>query len=127
VSRRIAIVGTREPTPQQCIDLVVLVAMLPKDTVIVSGAARGVDRLAADAARKYGLKLVEYPADWNRLGKSAGFQRNQTIVDDCDEVHAFPGAGNGTWDTVRRAKKAGKTVTIHETPPQLPTNRSDER
>lgn len=116
--RRIAIVGTREPTPEQyeCVrDLVRSLAVAPDapNITIVSGGARGVDSIAAYYSKRLGLTTVEYPADWATHGKAAGYSRNQTIVDDCDEVHAFPGAGRGTWDTIARARKAGKPVTVH--------------
>lgn len=112
--RRVAIVGTREPTFEQRCAISTLVATLPSDVVVVSGACRGVDKVAVLEADLRGLAVVEYPADWGTHGKAAGFIRNQVIVDNCDEVHAFPGAGNGTWDTIRRAKKAGKKVTVHQ-------------
>ncbi len=61
------------------------------------------------------LPYVEHPADWKRLGKRAGFARNQTIVDDCDEVLAWwDGKSRGTAHTIGMARKAGKPVTVHE-------------
>lgn len=77
---------------------------------IISGAARGADRLAADWAVCNWMSLEEYPAEWDKHGKGAGFIRNQEMLDTgVDLVVAFPG-GNGTAHTVRNAKRMGIEV-----------------
>ncbi len=82
-------------------------------TVIVSGGARGVDSVAVEEARKLRMPYEIYPADWNRYGRSAGFRRNQTIVDAADEVIAFwDGKSRGTQHTISLAKAAGKPVRV---------------
>ena len=50
------------------------------DVEIVSGAARGADRLGEQFAIKYGLKLTKFPADWDKYGKSAGYRRNAEMA-----------------------------------------------
>lgn len=84
---------------------------LPKDVKIIAGKARGADTLAIDWAVINWQDFKEYPADWDRHGKAAGFIRNQQMLDEGkpDLVVAFPG-GNGTADMVRRAKKANLAV-----------------
>ena len=47
-----------------------------KEVVIVSGGARGADALAKHYAKEHNLDYREFPADWNRYGKSAGYKRN---------------------------------------------------
>jgi hypothetical protein len=82
----------------------------PAYDVIVAGAARGADALAANYAKTHNLNLEEYPADWNANGKTAGVIRNQQMLDTgIDLVIAFPG-GKGTADMKSRARKAGVTV-----------------
>jgi hypothetical protein len=44
------------------------------------GAARGADRLAGAAALRLGLEVVEYPADWKRHGRRAGYVRNEQML-----------------------------------------------
>lgn len=39
----------------------------------ISGGARGVDRLAAEYAALRGIEFTEYPPDWDKYGKRAGF------------------------------------------------------
>jgi hypothetical protein len=47
---------------------------------IVSGGARGADRLGERYARSRGMALKVMPADWNRYGKSAGYRRNEEMA-----------------------------------------------
>lgn len=79
--------------------------------VIISGMAYGADTLAVEWAKKWGVTVEGYPADWDRYGRSAGPRRNQQMLDEGkpDVVYAFPG-GVGTADMVKRAHKAGVTV-----------------
>ncbi len=49
------------------------------DITIISGTARGADKLGEKFANKYHLKLECFPADWDRFGKSAGYKRNQQM------------------------------------------------
>ena len=86
-------------------------------TIVVSGDCPiGIDAIAKRCADALGLEYIGHPADWKNLGKRAGFARNQTVVDDTDEGHAWwNGTSRGTADTVRRYKKADKLVTVHRT------------
>ena len=84
---------------------------LPTDITIIEGNAKGVDRAARDWATINYANLKVFSADWEKYGKSAGFIRNQQMLDEGkpDLVVAFPG-GTGTADMIRRAKKAGVEV-----------------
>lgn len=106
---KIAIVGSRDYRSQG--NVADFVGGLPEDAIIVSGGARGVDSWAVEFA---GTRLTEvYPADWDKWGRSAGFRRNQTIVDACDELYAFwDGLSKGTLDSIQRAARAGKLKGI---------------
>ena len=85
---------------------------IPKD-IIISGGARGADAFAKKYAEEESLIYIEFPAEWDKFGKSAGFIRNQTIVDNCDMVLAFwDGQSRGTADTIEKAKKAKKPIFI---------------
>ena len=113
---RVAIVGSREfPLPQATKEIHELLMEHGYDCTVVTGGARGIDRLAEAIAESTGCYLRVFHADWNGpLGKGAGFARNQQIVDFADEVHAWwDGKSRGTADTISRARKAGKPVTVH--------------
>ena len=87
------------------------------DFVVVHGAARGADSLAArwvKAMQDAGYENVyeePFPADWKRYGKAAGPIRNKQMLTEArpDLVLAFPG-GRGTADMVRQARQAGVEV-----------------
>ena len=80
---------------------------------VVSGGAPGADSLAKRYTDTHIAKMITYPAEWKKYGKSAGFIRNQTIVDNCDMVLAFwDGESRGTADTIEKAKKAKKPTFI---------------
>ena len=82
--------------------------------VIISGMARGADSLGVKYAKEEGCQLKSFPADWNRHGKSAGYKRNQQMLDEGkpDLVLIYwDGSSKGTSHMIDIAKKAGiKTV-----------------
>ena len=49
------------------------------DIVVVSGGARGADALAERYAKEKGYSSVVIEAQWNVLGKRAGFVRNERM------------------------------------------------
>lgn len=80
---------------------------------IVSGGAKGADKLGERWAEYWHIPIEQYLPDWNKNGKAAGFLRNQQIVDACDMVLAFwDGKSSGTKDTIERAKRAKKSTFI---------------
>ena len=80
---------------------------------IVSGGAKGADTLGVSFACVWNVPIKIFKPDWNKYGKSAGFRRNQTIVDNCDMVLAFwDGMSRGTSDTIEKAKRAKKPTFI---------------
>lgn len=81
--------------------------------LVIHGAARGADALASQAATELGIPQQAFPADWNRYGKSAGYVRNQQMLDEGrpDLVMAFyAGRTPGTSMMVNIARKAGVEV-----------------
>lgn len=82
---------------------------------VVSGGCRyGADKLAERYADEKDLILTILPADWNNLGKKAGFVRNVDIVKRSDMVIAFwDGKSKGTKHTIDIAKKQNKRVVVY--------------
>ena len=112
---RIAIVGSREYSDFE--EVREYVRSLPKDTVVVTGGARGVDNIAADEANKCGLDVVVHLANWDLHGKKAGPIRNAVVVEDCDKLKAFwDGDSPGTRDVVAKARRAGKLLPVSRPP-----------
>jgi len=80
---------------------------------IVSGGARGADRLGEKYARERGFRLEVYPADWERFGKSAGYRRNEKMARIADMLVAFwDGKSPGTRHMIRVMREKGKKVII---------------
>lgn len=83
--------------------------------IIVSGGAAGPDSWAIqEASDKYKLQTIVYPAEWDKYGKSAGYKRNQNIVNESDMILAFwDGISKGTNHTIDLTKAANKPITIY--------------
>lgn len=112
---RIAVVGSREGVSKLRVGE--FVCSLPKDTVIVSGGAPGVDAWAEFYANHAGLDTLIFPAEWDRYGKRAGFLRNRQIVEAADRVVAFwNGRSRGTRLTIDLALATGKPVEVMPLP-----------
>ena len=83
-----------------------------EQVVIVSGAARGADRMGELYAENQGIECRTYPADWS-IGKSAGYKRNQLMAENADALIAFwDGKSRGTKHMIDIAKKKGLPVRI---------------
>lgn len=110
---KLAIVGSRTFNDyEKFLDYVQWYFKNETDTII-SGGAKGADALAKRYAQYWDFEYIEYPADWNKYGKSAGFMRNQQIVDACDMVLAFwDGVSKGTKHTIELARRAKKPTFI---------------
>ncbi len=80
---------------------------------IISGGAKGADRLAAQWATEQGVKLTELLPDWDKHGKKAGLMRNEDIVKECDMLLAFwDGVSRGTQNSLGHAKRLKKPTMI---------------
>jgi hypothetical protein len=88
---------------------------LPPGTIIVHGAARGADQMAARIASRCGFATEPHPADWDRHGKAAGAIRNLEMLDSgIDRVLAFwDGNSRGTLHTITEAHRRGVPVEEH--------------
>ena len=91
-----------------------VISSIPRGSTAIHGGAKGLDSLAGRLAQEKGLAVEVYEADWSR-GRKAGPERNQEMVDaGADIVYAFPVEGSrGTWDLVKRARKAGIPVQVY--------------
>lgn len=75
---------------------------------IVSGMARGADRLGYQWAKARDMPIACFPADWERLGKSAGFVRNQFMAWYSTHLMAYwDGRSAGTQHMIKTAETAG--------------------
>lgn len=56
---------------------------------IVSGCAKGADKLGERYAKERGYKIKRFPADWNFYGKKGGFVRNEEMAEYADAAVIF--------------------------------------
>lgn len=80
---------------------------------IVSGGAKGADRLGEKYAKEMNYKLMVIPANWNQYGRSAGVIRNEEMAKAGDALIAFwDGKSKGTKHMIDIATKQKLIVTI---------------
>jgi len=110
---RIAIVGSRI-FPCTDFDLIAsFIDGLPDGSVIVSGGARGVDRIAQKRAEERGFETIIILPNYDQFGGQAPLIRNKEIVNRSDIVVAFwDGRSRGTLHIMKRAEQVGKLVLV---------------
>jgi hypothetical protein len=80
---------------------------------IVSGKAKGADSLGEEYARQNGLKIKEFPADWDTHKKAAGPIRNEEMAKYADACIVFwDGGSRGSKDMIDRAKRKNMPLRI---------------
>lgn len=109
---KIAIIGSRDFTDRKLLNDI-LEPYKTKITLVVSGAARGADKLGEQWALDNNIKTLIFPADWDNLGKRAGFIRNEDIIKNCDGAIAFwDHKSSGTKHSISLCKKYNKPCRI---------------
>lgn len=83
---------------------------LPKNTTIIEGDCRGADKISGYLARRLGLQVEVYPANWDKYGNYAGIKRNQQMIDEGHPTKVVAFHNNiqnskGTKDMINRAKQ----------------------
>jgi hypothetical protein len=82
-------------------------------TEVISGTARGVDRLGEQWAQKQQIPIRRFPADWNQYGKRAGYIRNAEMAKNAEAlVVLWDGKSPGTKSMIQLAKNAGLQVKV---------------
>lgn len=97
---------------------------LPKDTVIIEGGCRGADAIAGFLAKKCGLKVEVYPANWTKYGKSAGPIRNREMLNKGkpdlvvafhDDIDSSKGTKNMVWLAIEKGVEVHNLTSNGET------------
>lgn len=78
-------------------------------TRVICGMARGADLFGRNWAISVGMPVSEFPADWNKYGKSAGYLRNVQMAENADAVVLFAG-GKGTQHMANIAREKGLKI-----------------
>lgn len=84
-----------------------------QDVSIVSGTARGTDRLGERYAKEHGIKVERFPADWDKHGKKAGYLRNKQMAEYSDGLIAFHDhKSKGTKNMISEAQKEELMIVV---------------
>lgn len=84
-----------------------------EDIEIVSGTARGADALGEQYANEHNLTIKQFPADWDKYGKRAGYLRNNQMADYANYLVAFwDGKSKGTSLMINLAKEKGLKIRV---------------
>lgn len=89
----------------------------PSQVEIISGhCSSGADHLGEVFAKRNGIPLTLFPADWNKYGRAAGPIRNKQMAEyvssDGYLVAFWDGKSKGTKNMIEEAYKVGATVKI---------------
>ena len=121
---RVIVAGTRIFTDQQLLysTLDSILADYSEDKykiIIISGCAKGADSIAIQYAKDHDHEIKKFPAEWDKLGKSAGVRRNLQMAQYASDVHhqgllvAFwNGESPGTKNMIEVAKRYNLPVQI---------------
>ena len=75
-------------------------------TEVVSGTARGVDRVGELFAFNSGWPVMQFPADWDNYGRGAGHIRNDAMADYADALLLiWDGTSKGSANMLKRAEQ----------------------
>lgn len=66
--------------------------------IIISGTAKGADKLGEKYAKEKGYEIERFPANWDEHGKKAGYIRNSEMADHAHALVAF-------WDGISKGTK----------------------
>ena len=83
-------------------------------TEVVSGTAKGVDITAQRWANSIGIPVKEFPANWDFLGREAGYLRNVEMANYADALIAiWDGQSRGTQHMINIAEERELLIRIY--------------
>lgn len=85
------------------------------DEIVSGGCPQGGDYFAEKIAKDQQVPIKIYYAQWNKLGRSAGFARNGDIARDADVLIAVVATDRtgGTEDTIKKFQKLHPSGVVH--------------
>jgi len=82
-------------------------------SVVLSGTARGVDKLGEKWANENNIPLERYPAEWDKHGKSAGYKRNELMAQNAEAaLILWDGESKGAKHMIDIARKKGLKLKV---------------
>lgn len=92
-----------------------LLQNVKEEIEIVSGRAKGADKLGERFALEMGYKVKYFVPDWDGLGKRAGIMRNKDMADYANACVVFwKNKSKGSANMIDEAKKRNLKLRIYE-------------
>lgn len=112
---RLIIAGSRTIPLSAYASICFAITKPKKVTEVVSGCARGADRLGERWAAEHKVPVQRFPAHWNRYGRVAGRMRNREMAKYADCLLAiWDGISTGTGNMIYEMRALGKPVKVVE-------------
>jgi len=115
---KVIIAGSRGVTSYDTVKQAIFNASMcgiPEITEVISGTARGVDKLGERYARENGITIVPYPAQWDIYGKKAGYIRNEEMAHYADAlISVWDGVSRGSKHMINIAEEKGLIVYVYK-------------
>lgn len=109
---KVIIAGSRDITDYDFLLTAIVKSGFPISEV-VSGTARGADRLGERYAADCKLSIAKFPAQWDVYGKSAGYIRNSEMAQYADALIAlWDGQSRGTMHMIDLARRQQLKVFV---------------
>ncbi len=113
---KVIVAGSRDITNETLLAVAVFRAGFKIDEV-VCGMARGVDEMGWHYGYAMNIPVKEYPANWDKYGKRAGYVRNADMAEYADALIAiWDGVSKGTKHMIDIMEKLNKPVYVHLVP-----------
>ncbi len=116
MENKIIIAGGRTFTDYDllCRTMVEFITEIPYTEIeVVCGLAKGADRLGNHWAWERGIPVAQFPADWDKFGRSAGPRRNKRMAEYATHLVAFwDGKSRGTKSMIDLGMKFNLVVKV---------------
>jgi YspA, cpYpsA-related SLOG family len=113
---KVIVAGSRDFNDYELLKRKLDVALMHKVSegiTIISGTARGADKLGERYAAEKGYNVIRMSADWNTYGKRAGYIRNEEMAKIADALVAFwDGKSRGTYHMINIAKRYNLPIIV---------------
>lgn len=111
--KKVIIAGSRSFTDYDFLENVMLMIYGEDPFIVICGGARGADSVGESFAEKRGYPIYHYYAEWEKYGKSAGYNRNVAMADVADEAVVFwDGISKGSAHMIRIMQGIEKPVQV---------------
>lgn len=80
-------------------------------TEVISGGAKGVDRIAEEWAKEQGIPVTVIRTGWKTGGRGGGFVNNEEMAEQAEALIAvYDGQSKGTKHMIDTMSKRGKKI-----------------